>query len=87
MSSVREIHHTFSGYTDLFLFVDDPSLQLQLFRGIYPVVFLLSATVAMVAIGAKLFGVWMRKVREDAYMIGKQLHNFEETGTMSTSTK
>ncbi|KAG0184839.1 hypothetical protein DFQ28_010358, partial [Apophysomyces sp. BC1034] len=63
--------------------LDDPLMQLVVFRCIYPIVFFLSAAVMASVMCSKLFDAWMRKVRDDAYMIGKRLHNIQEDTQMS----
>ncbi|KAL0090879.1 hypothetical protein F4703DRAFT_1835583 [Phycomyces blakesleeanus] len=51
--------------------------QLVLLRFIYPAVLLLLVLVGAWILCARLLKVWLRVARDDAYLVGKQLHNLD----------
>jgi E3 ubiquitin-protein ligase DOA10 len=63
----------------LFLAIDDPSIKILIFRCAYPILFCLLCLGLVAYVGVRLIKIWLRSIRDDTYLIGKQLHNLDET--------
>ncbi|KAI8393645.1 uncharacterized protein BYT42DRAFT_609419 [Radiomyces spectabilis] len=64
----------------------DPSIQLAIVRCMYPGVFCLIVVILMCILLTKLAKIWMKTVRDDTYLIGKRLHNLEDSTASAAST-
>ncbi|ORZ08593.1 hypothetical protein BCR42DRAFT_140245 [Absidia repens] len=58
--------------------VQDASMELLMLRYVYVGVLCTAAITVVVMLGMKLVNLWMRIVRDDTYLVGRQLHNFQE---------
>lgn len=63
--------------------VSDPRVQLAMFRCAYPLAFCLLIFSGFLWLSTKLIRAWLRTVRDDTYLVGKRLHNLDETETPS----
>ncbi|KAL9556071.1 hypothetical protein MBANPS3_002067 [Mucor bainieri] len=69
----------------------DPSLQITVTRYTYPTIFGVVLVVLAAFLVKKLISIWMDTVRDDTYLIGRQLHNMqnnpqdESTATATTT--
>ncbi|KAL7319178.1 hypothetical protein PS15m_002347 [Mucor circinelloides] len=55
----------------------DPSLQITVTRYTYPTIFGVFVAVLAAFLVKKLISIWMDTVRDDTYLIGRQLHNMQ----------
>lgn len=55
----------------------DPSLQITVTRYTYPTIFGVFVVVLAAFLVKKLVSIWMDTVRDDTYLIGRQLHNMQ----------
>ncbi|KAF1798687.1 hypothetical protein FB192DRAFT_1310118 [Mucor lusitanicus] len=55
----------------------DPSLQINVTRYTYPTIFGVFLVVLAAFLVKKLISIWMDTVRDDTYLIGRQLHNMQ----------
>lgn len=58
--------------------IEEPSIKLLIFRCAYPILFCGICLVILCAISIHLIKIWLRSIRDDTYLIGKQLHNLEQ---------
>ncbi|CAO3592954.1 unnamed protein product [Absidia cylindrospora] len=58
--------------------VQDASVKLLMLRYVYVGVLCVAAIMVVVILGMKLVNLWMRIVRDDTYLVGRQLHNFDD---------
>ncbi|KAI9301460.1 hypothetical protein BJ944DRAFT_271471 [Cunninghamella echinulata] len=66
--------------------LDDASRMLILVRWMYPIVFSILFSFFICYLFTKLIKIWAKTIRDDTYLIGKQLHNLnQETTTSSIS--
>ncbi|KAI8338940.1 hypothetical protein BC941DRAFT_373111 [Chlamydoabsidia padenii] len=65
--------------------LDDASRTLILVRWMYPIVFCTLLVGVVCYVSTKLAKLWVKSIRDDTYMIGKQLHNLDQ-GTSSTAS-
>ncbi|CAO3618449.1 unnamed protein product [Cunninghamella blakesleeana] len=61
-----------------FLNIQDPSMKLFIFRCAYPILFCLVFALSLILLGMKLIKFWVNTVRDDTYLVGRQLHNLDE---------
>ncbi|CAO3587835.1 unnamed protein product [Absidia cylindrospora] len=64
--------------------LDDASRTLVLVRWMYPIVFGILFVGFICYISTKLIKLWVKSIRDDTYMIGKQLHNLDQGTTSAT---
>ncbi|RCH86688.1 hypothetical protein CU098_001924, partial [Rhizopus stolonifer] len=58
--------------------IDDPILKLLIFRCAYPILFCGVCCLAAIYICWRLCKIWLRNTRDNIYLIGRKLHNFED---------
>ncbi|ORZ20236.1 hypothetical protein BCR42DRAFT_204204 [Absidia repens] len=56
--------------------VQHAPVKMMVFRCVYPIVLCMVMMLLAVILGIKLANLWMRSIKDDTYLIGKQLHNF-----------
>ncbi|CAO3631806.1 unnamed protein product [Cunninghamella blakesleeana] len=61
--------------------LDDASRMLILVRWMYPLVFSILFTIFTAYLFTKLIKIWAKSIRDDTYLIGKQLHNLDQDST------
>ncbi|KAL9559630.1 hypothetical protein MBANPS3_000336 [Mucor bainieri] len=61
------------------LSVEDASIKMLIFRCTYPILFCGACVVILLVVVVRLIQYWLKSVRDDTYLIGRQLHNLEET--------
>ncbi|KAI8989990.1 hypothetical protein BDB01DRAFT_894809 [Pilobolus umbonatus] len=65
---------------------NDPELQVKVTRYTYPSIFCIFVLAITGYVCKKLLNLWMETVRDDAYLIGKRLHNMNSEEDTSRST-
>lgn len=58
--------------------VEDSSIKMLIFRCAYPVLFCSACAILLIILAVRLIKFWLKSIRDDTYLIGKQLHNLEE---------
>lgn len=58
-------------------------MELLIFRCAYPIVFCFFLVLSLILLGMKLINIWIKTVRDDNYLVGKQLHNIDDNVTTS----
>lgn len=61
------------------LAVQDTSIKMLIFRCTYPILFCGACMVVFIVVVVRLIQYWLKTIRDDTYLIGRQLHNLEET--------
>jgi E3 ubiquitin-protein ligase DOA10 len=64
----------------------DPSQKIIVIRHTYPAVFCLAVLVLGCLVFRKLLHLWLQTIRDDAYLIGKRLHNMENESDEATTS-
>ncbi|KAG2229829.1 hypothetical protein INT48_008273 [Thamnidium elegans] len=59
--------------------INDTSVKILIFRCAYPVVFCFVCLIFIFNAIISLIEIWFRTIRDDTYLIGKQLHNLNES--------
>ncbi|ORY93848.1 hypothetical protein BCR43DRAFT_551551 [Syncephalastrum racemosum] len=62
----------------------DPAMHLAMFRCAYPIAFCVVMLGGLLVLLTRLVRVWLKAVRDDTYLVGKQLHNLDEQQRAST---
>ncbi|KAI8337874.1 hypothetical protein BC941DRAFT_512879 [Chlamydoabsidia padenii] len=57
--------------------IHDASTKVMVFSYVYPLMLCLAAACGVVIMMMKLVSLWMRIVKDDAYLVGRQLHNLD----------
>ncbi|KAI8882007.1 hypothetical protein K501DRAFT_252110 [Backusella circina FSU 941] len=60
----------------------DYSVQISVIRYIYPATFCAFIVLLVAFIIKKLLGMWIQTIRDDTYLIGKRLHNINDSQTV-----
>lgn len=58
--------------------IDDPSIKILIFRCAYPILFCLICLAIIAYAATRVLNMWLRIIRDDTYLIGRQLHNLDE---------
>ncbi|KAI8642232.1 hypothetical protein BD408DRAFT_443594 [Parasitella parasitica] len=61
------------------LSVEDSSMKVLIFRCAYPIMFCGACLIILAMLSLRLIKFWLKSVRDDTYLVGKQLHNFDES--------
>jgi hypothetical protein len=61
----------------LLVALDDPAAQLLIFQAIYPAALIMVAFFYCCRLGVRLGRHVMQSIRDDAYLIGRRLHNVD----------
>jgi E3 ubiquitin-protein ligase DOA10 len=57
--------------------VHDASMKVMVFSSAYPIMLCIAVVFGAVTLVMKLIRLWLRIVKDDAYLVGKQLHNLD----------
>jgi E3 ubiquitin-protein ligase DOA10 len=52
-------------------------MKVMVFSGAYPIMLCMAVVLAAVTLVMKLIHLWLRIVKDDAYLVGRQLHNLD----------
>lgn len=58
--------------------INDADVKILIFRCAYPLVFCFVCLIFILNAIISLIDIWLRTIRDDTYLIGKQLHNLNE---------